>query len=289
MITRPATSYILLLTALIFGSSSCDLINPEEQIPSFLCVDSIAMNVGNLQGTNTHDIVDAWVFDNEQLVGVYELPAVVPILSTGETNIRIRPGVKVNGQAASRSPLSFLEDFSGGVELFEDSVVCVNPTLSYRSNVATPWVEDFEISSQQTLTTTSLSEQTIALVTGSEAIDGKSALLSLNPNQFIFECKSTGEFQLPSAGAEVILEFSYKCNHPFIVSVVSTNPGGSVQTPVFQVNPSEDWNHIYISLTQVASTLFTGLHSPAFGFVRNTGYEDDINVYLDNIRLIHFE
>jgi hypothetical protein len=155
--------------------------------------------------------------------------------------------------------------------------------------VATPWLEDFEVSSQQSITTTSLSEETITVVTGEEALDGKSALLSLSPDQFIFECKSTGEYPLPSAGAEVILEFSYKCNHPFVVSVVSTNPGGSVQTPVFQVNESEEWNHIYVSLADVASTLFTGEHSPAFGFVRNSGFEEEINVYLDNIRLIHFQ
>ena len=239
-------------------------------------------------GNAIHDIVDAWVFDNEQLVGVYELPAVVPILRGGDANIRVRPGVKLNGQASSRWPYEFLEDFVQTVELFEDSVVCISPTLPYKENAQTPWVEDFETSTQQSLTATSVSQNSVEIVSGEEAFDTKSAKLSLLPGQSIFECQSNQAFPLPDAGASVILEFSYKCTRPFVVSVFSSNPGGSVQTPVLQVNASEEWNHIYISLTDIASQFFTGQHRPVFGFIRTDSSDEEITVYLDNIKLSHF-
>lgn len=286
MRSRPATLFISLITLLLLGSTSCDLINPEEQIPAFLCIDSISMNSSG-HGNNVNDIVDAWVFDNEQLVGVYEMPAVVPILNSGEANIRIRPGVKLNGQAASRWRYEFLEDFVGTVELFEDSVVCLNPTLSYKDGVQTPWIEDFETVSQQSLTVTSISEETVAIVTGSEAYDTRSARLTLSPSETFFECKSNQTFDLPDAGASVILEFSYKGNYPLIVSVISTNAGGSVQTPIYQVSESDEWKHIYISLTNIASTYFSAVHTPVFGYKRES-FDDEINVYLDNIKLTHF-
>ncbi|MCB9192359.1 MAG: hypothetical protein H6603_01875 [Flavobacteriales bacterium] len=290
MSSRPALLIILLFSILVFGLGSCDLINPDEKIPGFICIDSISLNPGNGRGTDMHNIVDAWVYDNEQLVGVYELPAVVPILTTGDANIRIRGGIKVNGQAASRLALPFFEDYVGTVEIFEDSTICINPTLTFKSSVTTPWVEDFEVASQVSMSSTNLSQENVAIVSGAEAFDGKSAKLSLPAGQDIFECKSNGSFDLPSAGATVILEFSYKCNHPFVVSLFSGNSNGTVQTPILLVSESAEWNHIYVSLTQTVSTIFSANeHEPAFGFVRNDGMDGEINVYLDNIRLTHFE
>lgn len=287
MTFRSTTAFFGAAVALLFCSSSCELINPEEQIPSFLCIDSISMNSG-LNGNNVHDIVDAWVFENEQLVGVYELPAIVPIMKSGAANIRIRPGVKLNGQASSRWRYEFLEDFVGTIELFEDSVICENPVLPYKPNAQVPWIEDFEVSTQQSLTATAISQNSVEVISGADAFDSRSAKLTLLPGQNVFECQSNQAFSLPDAGASVILEFSYKCERPFIVSVLSTNPGGSVQTPVLQVNRSEDWNHIYISLTDIASGFFTAQHRPIFGFIRTDDSNEEITVYLDNIKLSHF-
>ncbi|MCB9185478.1 MAG: hypothetical protein H6601_01875 [Flavobacteriales bacterium] len=287
MKSRSTTLFISLFFVLILGSSSCDLINPEEKIPAFIRIDSISVNSAG-HGNNVNDIVDAWVFDNEQLVGVYELPAVVPILHSGDVNIRIRPGVKLNGQAASRWKYEFLQDFLGTVELFEDSVINLNPTLPYKDGAITAWNEDFEVSSQQSLTITTMSEAGVVIVTGAEAYDTKSAKLSLPLNLNFFECKANQSFDLPSGGASVILEFSYKGNFPFVVSVISTSPGGSVQTPILQVNASDEWKHIYISLTDIATNYFTAEHTPVFGYIRNEDAPDEISVYLDNIKLTHF-
>ena len=290
MNSRSTFITLLFIAFGLLGSiSSCDLINPEEQIPSFLCIDTIAINPISQQGTDDHNIVDAWVFENEQLIGVYELPAVVPILKTGESNIRIRPGVKINGLSASRWRFEFLEDYVGTVELFEDSVVCVNPTLPFKSNVVIPWVEDFESSSLMSLTSTNLSEQNVLVITGEEAYEGRTALLRLPAGETIFECKSAEYFPLPDAGASVILEFTYKCNHPFQVGLFSSNSTGSVQTPILLLNESEEWNHVYVGLTQITSAIFTATgHSPYFGFIRDGSTDGDINVYIDNIRLLHF-
>ena len=234
--------------------------------------------------------MDAWVFDNEQLVGVHELPATVPVLTTGVANIRIRPGIKLNGQVANRTAFQFLEDFTGTVELFEDSVVQINPVLSFKTGVATPWIEDFD-SPPTSLSNTSLSQGTISLVSGIEAYEGNSAVLTLPADQDIFECRvNTPGFDLPSSGATVILEFSYKCNHPFRLSLASSNSGGSVQTPIIEIAQSDDWKHIYVSLTETTSAIFTATeHLPAFGFLRQEDFNEDVKVYLDNIRLTHFE
>lgn len=290
MNSQSTFTILLSVILIVLGSmSSCDLINPEEQIPSFLCIDTIAINPTSLQGTDDHDIVDAWVFENEKLVGVYELPAVVPILKSGESDIRIRPGVKVNGQVGSRWAVEFLEDYIGTIELFEDSVVCVNPTLTFKPNVVIPWQEDFESSSLITLTATDLSQENVLVITGEEAYQSKTALLRLPAGEDFFECKSAEAFPLPDAGASVILEFTYKCNHVFNVGLLSGNSSTTVQTPILQINPTDEWKHIYVSLTQTASAIFTATgHAPFFWYIREEGMDDEIKVYIDNIRVLHF-
>lgn len=278
---QPTTLFLSLLVVLFaIGSTSCDLINPEEQIPSFIRIDSISPVLdGDTQVV--HEIVDAWVYDNEKLVGVYEMPATVPILRDGQANIRIRPGVKLNGLAASRWKYEFLEDFSEDVELFEDSVISLNPILRYRENAVIPWSEDFSSSSVE-LTLSSISQ-------GSLLFSNGVANLHLSAGESLFECKSTVSPDLPDAGASVILEFRYKCDHEFRISLISESSFSTVQTPVYLVSPSEDWNYLYINLSGAVSSLIGyNEHAPAFGFVRADGYENDINVYLDNIRLIHF-
>ena len=278
---QPTTLFLSLLVVLFaLGSTSCDLINPEEQIPSFIQIDSISPVLdGDTQVV--HEIVDAWVYDNEKLVGVYEMPATVPILRDGQANIRIRPGVKLNGLAASRWKYEFLEDFSEDVELFEDSVISLNPILGYRENAVIPWSEDFSSSSVD-LTKSSISQ-------GSLLFSNGVANLHLSAGEDLFECKSTVSPDLPDAGASVILEFRYKCDHEFRISLISESSFSTVQTPIYLVSPSEDWNYLYINLSSTVSSLIGyNEHAPAFGFVRAAGSESDINVYLDNIRLIHF-
>jgi hypothetical protein len=62
--------------------SSCELINPVEEIPSFIQIDSFVMedNVLADEGSLSHDIRDAWVFIDDEMIGIYELPARIPIL-----------------------------------------------------------------------------------------------------------------------------------------------------------------------------------------------------------------
>ena len=108
MRSRLKSAIFFVFSVLLASSySSCDLINPDEQIPSFLRIDSISMATGNGEGNPDHNIVDAWVYENEKLLGIFELPAVIPILVDGEANIRIRGGIKLNGQVGTRIPYLF--------------------------------------------------------------------------------------------------------------------------------------------------------------------------------------
>lgn len=282
-----STIFLLFLVLLSSSYSSCDLINPDEQIPSYLKIDSIPLSVISGQGTDDHNIVDAWVFENEQLVGIYELPAIVPILQNGDANIRIRGGIKLNGQVASRIPYLFTEDFQSTIELFPDSQVSINPTLGFYNWVNFKWLEDFE-GVGLSLAATGISEADPVRIDGSEAYEGKSLKLALDENQTFFECKTGLAYDLPSGGAPVLLEFTYRANNPFRVGIFSRDQTGTFQVVVMVLNASENWNRIYVNLTDLISSNAGFIdHQPFFGFIRDENLEGEAYVILDNIRMLH--
>ncbi|MCF8275637.1 MAG: hypothetical protein K9J17_02795 [Flavobacteriales bacterium] len=286
---RP-TTYLFILIVLAASYSSCDLINPEETIPGFLRIDSISLATTSVEseGHPVPNLVDAWVFDDDQLVGIYELPAIVPILRNGDANIRIRGGIKLNGLVGSRVPLLFSEDYQATLEMFPDSQLHVNPTLHFHDWVTFSWLEDFD-NVGLSIEASAGSDGTTDRVSGVEALDGNSFKMALSADELLMECSMTGNMlELPSGGAPVFLDFSYKNNNPFVVGLFSSDATGTIQTSLIVLNPSEDWNHIFVNLTDAvsANASYTG-HRPFFGFVRDETVSGEAYVYLDNIRLIH--
>ena len=286
---RP-TIFLSVLVLLASSYTSCELINPDEQIPSFIRIDSITLSTNPAsEGNPVNNFTDAWVYDNEQLLGIYELPAVVPILRDGDANIRIRAGIKLNGQVGTRIPYLFSSDYLETIELFPDSQLHINPTVTFKSGVNFSWLESFDNSATTTLSKTSQSQAEVERIAGEESYDGSSLKLSLDADQFIFECKMTGNgIDIPGGGSPSILEFTYRCNNSFVVGLFSQDAGGTRQNAVISLKPSEDWNHIYVNLTDVVSANpnYTA-QNPFFGFIRDENVEGEAFVIIDNIRMMH--
>ena len=78
--------------ALIFllPVSSCEIFNPEEQVPAYVHLDKIDLNTQSDEGSKSHKITDAWVYLDDQLVGTFELPSTFPVLTeNGNHNLKI--------------------------------------------------------------------------------------------------------------------------------------------------------------------------------------------------------
>jgi hypothetical protein len=270
--------------------SGCELINPDEQVPAFLRMEGYSISTVSGQGHAVHNLTDAWVFHNEQLVGVYELPADIPLLSTGPTPLRIRAGMKVSGLVGQRSAHPFLNDVEVTLPFAPDSVTVLNPMLTYRSTANFRWVEDFE-GSGISLTPTGVNQGTISRVEGVEAYHGQSLKITLAGNMQLAECASALAHPLPGQNSPVILEISYRNNTRFTVGLISFTASGVRQTTVMVINPSpEEWKHMYVNLTPTvsSSSLFGAPgHQVFFGFIHDAAGVEESYVLLDNIKLIH--
>ena len=75
---------ITYLVALLIISACQKEENPNT-IPAYLKIDIITLDENN----TTTNITDAWVYINDQLQGVYELPAKFPLLENDHQTLRI--------------------------------------------------------------------------------------------------------------------------------------------------------------------------------------------------------
>ncbi len=171
-----------------------------------------------------------------------------------------------------------------------DSILLLKPNVSYYSTTTFAWKEDFE-SPGYTLEITSFSDSTLNRVSNNaDVFEGNSSGLFAmrNPPHDLFECKTINEYALPKSGHAVFLELNYKCNNHFAIGIFENEGGLNNQVPqTILINPSENWNKIYVNLTNEVS-LFTSASSynVYFGVIPDEGNPQP-EVFVDNIKLVY--
>ena len=249
-------------------------------IPAYLKIDTIALDENN----TTTNITDAWVYINDQLQGVYELPAKFPVLENDYQTLRIKAGIKSNGIASSRIAYPFYASFIDTAVLFTpNQTITVNPIVSYLESAHFS-LEDFEGAGVD-LETTVISDTILLEFT--DSLGNQYGGGVLNDSLITFEITTDELLDLPQAGAPVFLELDYKCNTEFLVGVYINFPQSVLQKDLLWINPKDDWNKIYVDLKP---TISEGVGAESFkvfiGMKRDFSLETN-KVYFDNLKVVY--
>ena len=264
-------------------------------MPSYLKIDSLGLETYyHEEGANTSKITDAWVYINDNLIGVFELPAVVPVLKKGPQDIDVRCGIKLNGISSTRVPYPFYLPVSfDNYELYEDSVHVLGKfNTAYTPNLEFGWMEDFE-DSGLTIEEISTSDTAIKRTDPDDPdaylseFSNYSGIVNLTEEKPVWSATSLASFQIPRQGSSVLLEIDYKTNNYFNVGLLIKEYGQFIKIPLLTMNHSSTWNKIYINLGPNIS-----LHPQAdyYKVVIESGLETGRTsgtIYLDNIKLIY--
>ena len=122
----PIVAFIFVV--LINILSSC---NTTDLSPAFVRIDTIYINTATNQGTASHNAQTVWVYANDQPLGVFELPTVVPILEEGSTDIIIFAGINQNGSGSTRTQYPFYTTgIYNNVNLQAGQTITLNPTVT---------------------------------------------------------------------------------------------------------------------------------------------------------------
>ncbi len=283
------------VVALLFLSIfSCNKFEGDQTVPAYISIDTINLNTDYFsQGSNSHNITDAWVYVNDQLIGAFELPATIPILARGKQKLEIRPGIKLNGIGGTRVPYPFYQPYTvQDFNFIEDSIRKINPVTSYYNTVGYAWLEDFEGTSIS-LSKTAQSDTSIYKTTpinNPEAFlsefSSYSGIVNLTPDKNSFKIASFNAFILPGNGSPVMLEVDYKCDRSFGVGMFASISGTIVDIPLIVVNKSDTWNKIYINLGPNISA-YTSASDFKVYFESSVFDDNEASYYFDNIKLIY--
>lgn len=277
--------------------SSCELINPEEEIPSYIYIEKIDLSItdSTLQGSGSHKISDAWVYIDDQLIGAFELPATFPVLNEGIHTLKVSAGIKNNGMVATRASYPFYDFYinDSTFTLHRDSVVTAKPVVQYFEDIQFAWIEDFEgaisIDSVATSDVSMMQTTDNALVFQGNA-SGAVFLDSAKPR---FKGMTSEKFNLPLTGAEIYLEMDYKTSATLNLYLRANSASSDIEQLVIQLFPTEDngklyWNKIYIELTDFVVQHVTA-NDFQLVFIADLSLDSTSSgeVYFDNLKLIH--
>lgn len=270
--------------------AGCD---KPEATPAYLRIEPFVVNEKG--GASWQKFTDGWLYVNNEFLGAYTLPATVPVLAEGESDIILFPGVKENGIEFTPNLYLFMDRYETTVNLTPPAVTTIQPETEYDSNIVIPWGErgDFDGSSELQFENRDSDAATAYELTAQDAFFGKSIRMQVDTAHPTIEIASE-KVTLPSDGQEVWLELHHKNDMPFTLVLLSSNPVSTeIAQNVYFFNDSEDWNKIYINLTEFLATVLQNDHRL---FFRVSLPKDEQNKYsqltgkvmLDNIRLVHF-
>jgi hypothetical protein len=283
--------------AILFGSvAGCRVLDPAEDIPSYIHIDSISLSVTNTNvfGSATSDITDAWIFMDGKLIGAYELPCTVPILAEGPHSFSIRGGVRMNGLSSTRAIYTSWKNWESTVTLVRGEKATVAPVVTYYPAVVIPWHCNFEgVGATFTNDPSAGAKLTRDTFPNIDVYEGQySGIVRINnSDSAIFWGYSSGGGYILPANEETWLEFDYKSNVPFTVGIVQANNHINA-VPWLVVQPNAEWTKIYIRLNDPiaeAHQVFGGANTPSVSpyeiyFAANTSSNGKI--YFDNIKLL---
>lgn len=277
-------SFLFLIGIILF---SCSKEKFEAKIPAYISIPSITLTTDYAsEGSASSKITDAWVYINDDLVGVYELPAKFPVLKEGNVSVKVYAGIRDNGIAASRARYLMYDPHVEQVNLISGETIEITANIIYNAGVKFSWLEDFEGASTSFLYTagsdTIFNRQSSILKEGNF-----SGQVYLEDEMNFFEAVSVPFNDLP-IGETVYLELDFITNENITVGVYLDGE----QFAFITLNVSSDWNKIYINLKDVLKSKTNSSEVKVFIGLKEEGgtvfKTNNPQVYIDNVKLVHY-
>lgn len=269
-----------------FGFAGCSILDPAEEIPSYVRINSISLTINNsnIEGTGSQKITDAWVYVDGELLGGYEMPVSIPILKEGTHTILILAGIKQNGLSTTRAIYPKYKGWESSITLTRGQVVTVNPVVQYFPITNFVWMCDFDGAGTNIDDSDGPWPNRLQVLSGSEAFENFSGYVTLNSDTNEFYAQSSLAYTLDNS-QDVYLEMNYKCNQEFVVGIKNTTNGDFV--PWCEVQGSTGWNKIYIRLNDAILTQPPGGVYHVYIAMKKADDVSNPFLWIDELKLIN--
>lgn len=291
--------YVLLGILTIFGlliCQGCYKFTGTQTVPAYISINDIKVQTNySEEGSSSSSITDVWVYVDDQLIGVYELPAMFPVLAEGKHKLEIRSGIKINGISSTRVPYPFYDPivFSDYDFIPEQVHELGSLTTSYDADLTFQWMEDFEqpdisideISSSDTVIKRTTPENNPeAYLSVHSRYSGQISLTEDKPE---YGAISFTSFSMPeNPGAVVILEMDIKTNNLLSVGLLMRVYDEFNEIPLLILNYNDEWSKVYINL---GPNISLNPNASDYKIIFRAGLEtanETAQIYIDNLKIV---
>jgi len=287
-----AYRYLLYLGLLL---SACVKNNPD---PAWLEVNEWVLEANSSlngeEGQLTHNLTDAWVYVDEQLIGVFEVPFKIPILKEGAANIRIYPTIRVNGISATKMRNEHLVPFELNGVFVKNQTLTVTPVTHYKDNVNF-WIEDFEDINIKLTDDPNISSAHLTLANDTlKWFNGNyyaKVMLSATDSIWVANTNQDQQLTIPK-NKQAMLEIDYCNSVPFTNYLLFVNANGVTENAMVTMNKSPlnalRWKKIYILLSEVITAGPNNTnYIQAFRAFHDAAISSNF-ILIDNIKVVYF-
>lgn len=269
---------LILTSAAVFNS--CNIINPDEPIPSYLNIDTNVFTVNS--GSASSAIFDSWVYIDNKLHGTFEMPFTIPVLYSGQHQVTIIPGIKVNGLNALRSAYPLYTVYDTVFNFEAGKTHKLTPHCTYKSNVVVNVVDDFDSGTTKFIRD---ADSDTMITTTNNAFEGSfSGEFYLDTIRRRISISSLNKFVIPK-GKVNIIELNYNCNNSFVVGLIRNYVGNTQRLEMIAVLPSGGkWRKMYISIVDAINNLNADNYN-IYIFSQIDQGNTQAKIMLDNIKL----
>lgn len=270
--------------------SGCSIFDKAEEIPSYLYIQPFQLNTNNnIQGSNLHQIKDAWVSVDGQFIGVFPVPALVPVLATGTQEVTIFAGIKEGALASAREINPMFTKYVVSVNLAATEVDTLKPVVTYDSDAIFLVNETFETSNSITDDLDGNIETKVITSTEDVYEGNKSGKIVLEDGNDLLEVGTNLFYEMPGNIRHVYLELDYKNDVDLQIGVKGQSSFTSEEIYKIGLYPTDDWTKLYLDITDEINTLiFNGAEEFQIIFQAFNSTGEPVYIYLDNFKLMYF-
>jgi len=219
----------------------------EIPIPGYIEIESIGLD----HEPNALGITDAWVYVNNEMIGVFELPAKFPVIAEGTSEITIFTGIKVNGISSTRSYYPYYETYKETIDIQPSETTKVSPKVGYESWSEIAWYEKFEKKHSFVIDEGSDTDFVIETADKFEGASCGAIYLGGEDSSFV---AFTEQLVRPNiTNNPNFIELNFKCNNEFLIGVSVYYGGYEESEFIIKLNHASDWKKIYIDLYNTLS------------------------------------
>ena len=254
------------------------------------------------QGTASFKIPDIWVTVNGKNIGAYQLPALVPVITEGYTELIFEAGIKLNGQSEWRPKHPLLTLHKETINFIKGKIDTIYPVFRYQELVKIPLIENFEdaglkfagINGGAELEKTQ--DASLLFHYRSEP-NNFSGIINLPASDsiYFFEIKTISPLYLTSNSAtDCLMEMNFCFDANVEIGMYCYYPNASIQieqipmTNIVGKPNNTEWNKIYFNLTtEMRDATTKGMTH--FDIYMKCGIHKDSTArfLFDNIKVVH--